>query len=153
MSEFIGLPLLMRWIHIYAAIVLIGGTIFIFAVLRPVSAKGITPEERAKLRTSLMKRWKFFAHLSIVLLLITGFYNLVIAIRANSESDVLYISLFCAKFALALAVFALVFIGTSTMKWSESLRDRKGLWALLVAASIAVVLVANIMKFVSHQAP
>jgi len=154
MPEDIALPLLMRWIHIFSAIILIGGTVFIFAVLRPVLAKASTPEEGAKLRDSLMKRWKLFSHFGILLLFATGIYNLmaVIGHKTDGETtvDSFYILLFCAKFALALAVFALVFIATSTMKWSESLRDKKGLWWLLLAASIAVVFMANIMKFVSH---
>lgn len=156
MPEDIALPLLMRWVHIFSAIVLIGGTMFIFAALLPVLAKTGAPEERAKLRDTFMRRWKLFSHVGIVLIFATGIYNLmhVLGSKADGEAAVgsFYILLFCAKFALALAVFALVFIGTSTMKWSESLRERKGLWWLLIAASIAVVLVANIMKFVSHQA-
>jgi uncharacterized membrane protein len=152
----IAIPLFMRWIHIFSAMVLIGGTMFIFAILLPVLAKTGTPEERVKLRDTLMRRWKLFSHVGIVLIFATGIYNLmsVIGTKTDGEPAIgsFYILLFCAKFALALAVFALVFIGTSTMKWSESLRERKGLWWFLVAASIAVVLVANIMKFVSHQA-
>jgi hypothetical protein len=54
--------------------------------------------------------------------------------------------LFGVKFLLSLILFALAIVLTSTRKWSESWRERRGAWLVLAATTILIVLIAGLMK-------
>lgn len=140
------LPLLMRWIHVVTAVVLVGGLIFYRFVFVPVANTVLTPDEREKLQVPLMRRWKLFVHPPIILFLGSGFYNYLFVTRFNHEGQGLYHMLFGAKFLLALVVFGLGIVMTSTMAWSEKLRRNQGLWGVLIVLALAVVLLGGYMK-------
>ena len=146
MTAELALPLLMRWIHVGSAIVLVGGLIFYRLVFVPVASKVLSDEELEKLREPLMRRWKMYIHPSILLFLISGFYNYLVVTRGLHEGQGLYHALFGMKFLLALCVFALAIIMTSTMTWSEKLRKNRALWSILVLLAVAVALIGGYMK-------
>ena len=140
------IPLLMRWIHIGTAIVLVGGLVFYRLVFVPVANKILSDEERERLREPLMRRWKLYIHPPIVLFLISGFYTYAFVTSSQHNGQALYHALFGVKFLLALGVFALGIMLTSTMKWSEQIRTKQALWAVLLLLSTAVVLIAGFMR-------
>ena len=146
MTAELALPLLMRWIHVGSAIVLVGGLIFYRLVFVPAASKVFSEEELEKLREPLMRRWKMYIHPSILLFLISGFYNYLVVTRVLHEGQGLYHALFGMKFLLALCVFALAIIMTSTMTWSEKLRKNQALWSILVLLAITVALIGGYMK-------
>lgn len=146
MTAEIAMPLLMRWLHVGTAIVVVGGLVFYRLVFVPIADKVLSDEEREKLREPLMRRWKIFIHASIILFLISGFYNYIYVTSAQHEGQGLYHALFGLKFLLALGVFALAIIMTSTMTWSEKFRKNQALWAVLILLASAVVLIGGYMK-------
>ncbi len=139
------LPLLMRWSHMLGAVIIVGGTLFMYVSLRS-SLTTLEPEVRAEFRRSAMDRWKHLVAVGMVLLLVSGFYNYLAITRHNHDGQGLYHALFGVKFLVALATFALLFIVTSTMKWSEGLRDKSMMWHLAVATALAVLLIAGFMR-------
>lgn len=151
MSTEMLLPLLMRWVHILSAIVAVGGTIFIAAALNPTMTKGLAEDARAEFRGRVMKRWKMLFHPTIVLFLLSGFYNYIVVTSELHQDQPLYHILFGVKFLLALIFFTVVIVATSTMGWSERLRTRGGLWAIQVLIAIAIVMVAGVMKSLPQQ--
>lgn len=136
----------MRWIHIFTAMVVVGGLIFYKFIYLPAAQKALTQEERDKLWLPLMKRWKMGVHPPIVLFLISGFYNYLFVTRFDHQGQGMYHALLGMKFMLALGVFALGIITTSTMRWSEKIRDKRWAWALLMLMAFGVVLIAGYMK-------
>ncbi|MHB8361136.1 MAG: DUF2269 domain-containing protein [Thermoplasmataceae archaeon] len=68
--------LIMLWIHVFSAIIFVGGSFFIWIVVYPASFK-ITDDE--KLRTRIVgkigKQFAIFTNVSIVVLILTGLYN------------------------------------------------------------------------------
>lgn len=138
--------LFMRWIHIGTAIVLVGGLVFYQLVFVPIANKILSEDERERLREPLMRRWKLFIHPPIVLFLISGFYTYAFVTSSQHEGQALYHALFGMKFLLALGVFALGIMLTSTMKWSEQIRSKQALWTLLLLLATAVVLIAGFMR-------
>lgn len=138
--------LFMRWIHIGTAIVLVGGLVFYQFVFVPIANKILSDDERERLREPLMRRWKLFIHPPIVLFLISGFYTYAFVTSSQHEGQALYHALFGIKFLLALGVFALGIMLTSTMKWSEQIRSKQALWTLLLLLATAVVLIAGFMR-------
>jgi hypothetical protein len=93
-----------------------------------------------------MKKWKLLLHPPIILFLVSGMYNYLVVTRFLHEDQALYHALFGVKFLLALVVFALYIVLTSTMKWSEGLREKNILWVLLVLLVTAIVAIAGTMK-------
>jgi uncharacterized membrane protein len=146
MDATLVLPALMRWMHMLAAVSVAGSIFFFVLVLRPAAAKALTPEQHAALREPLMRRWKMIIHPSIVLFLVSGFYNYIAVTSKLHEGQGLYHALFGVKFLLALAVFALAIVLTSTRKWSARWRESRGAWLALVLVTLAVVLIGGLMK-------
>lgn len=140
------LPLVMRWLHILSAVVVAGGTLFLVLVVQPGIKRHAPEEARAALEGFILTRWKMVFHPLILVFLITGFYNYLFVTRFLHEGQGVYHALFGVKFLLALVVFVLGIAATSKMAWSERLRTGRGLWALLVASLVAVVLVGGVMK-------
>lgn len=143
----IAIPaLLSRWAHILSAIVMLGGSIFIRFVLMPSVTEAFGPEGHQKLRPVLMKRWKKYVHGSILLFLVSGFYNFVLQVPLH-RGDGLYHALFGIKFVLAMAVFASISMLISTREKPNKLRENAALWmAITVTLAVIVVLIAGVMK-------
>lgn len=138
--------LIMRWIHVGTAVVVAGGVVFYCLVFNPVARKVLSQEERDKLWEPLMRRWKMFIHPPIILFLVSGFYNYMFVTARLHEGQGLYHALFGMKFLLALGVFALAIIMTSTMGWSVKVRAKQGLWMLLLLMVTTVVLIGGFMR-------
>jgi uncharacterized membrane protein len=140
------IALVMRWIHILCAVAVGGSILFHWLVLRPAAAKALSPEQHAALREALMKRWKMIIHPSIVLFLISGFYNFMVVTAPLHKGQGEYHMMFGIKFLLAIGVFAMAIILTSTKKWSEKWRQGAAGWMLLALLVIATVMVGGYMK-------
>ncbi len=152
MTADLVLPLLMRWIHVGTAIVVVGSLVFYLLVFVPIAERVLTEEERERLREPLMRRWKMFIHPPIILFLISGFYNYIFVTSALHQGQGLYHALFGLKFLLALGIFALSIIMTSTMAWSEKMRKNRSLWSVLLVLGAAVVLLGGYMKVMPKAA-
>ncbi|HIA48823.1 MAG TPA: hypothetical protein EYN96_12860 [Candidatus Hydrogenedentes bacterium] len=140
------LPLVMRWIHIFCAVVVVGSILFYrFAVL-PASKQAFEDGMPDAFRLALMKKWKLLLHPPIILFLASGMYTYMTVTSKLHEDQGLYHALFGLKFLLALFVFALYIVLTSTMKWSEGIRDKNILWVLLVLSVTVIVGIAGVMK-------
>ena len=72
------LPVLMRWGHVGAAIVLIGGMVFMRFALLP-AAKQLPDDVHNDLRDRVMGTWRKFVGIGILLLLLTGIGNYYLA--------------------------------------------------------------------------
>ena len=98
-----GLDVVFRWVHVWATVVLVGGSVFIRFVLMPAASK-LPDAEHDALRERLMSGWKKMIHAGIGLLLVSGFYNFA---RTSSgyELDKSYHALIGIKMLLAFAVF------------------------------------------------
>lgn len=72
MSEVV---VIVRWLHLTAAVVWLGGKIFTSLSLNPVLRMKATPEQRLELLSSLGKRFKYLSWGSLAVLIITGVIN------------------------------------------------------------------------------
>lgn len=70
------LDLIVLWIHLFFAIIFIGGSFFIWFVVWPASYQ-ITDDEKFRTRIvgKIAKRFAYFTHVSIGILVVTGLYN------------------------------------------------------------------------------
>ena len=146
MSADLVLPLIMRWVHILCAVTVAGSIIFYYLIYMKAASGVLSDEDAEKLRWTIMKKWKLFLHPPIILFLISGFYTYAVTGAQQHQEQPLYHALFGVKFLLAIAVFALFIILTSTMNWSANLRNKNGLWTLLTLMVIAVVLLGGVLR-------
>lgn len=140
------LPLVMRWIHMLSALTMVGGSVFLWLVYLPISSRILSEEERSRLYEPLLRRWKLLAYPTIILFLVSGFYTYIAVTRFQHEGQAIYHMAFGLKFLAAMVVFALMFVLTSTMKWSVKLREHQGLWWVFMASIAVVVLLAGFMR-------
>ncbi len=131
---------LTRWLHVIAAIVLLGGSIFLRFVLVPAAEK-LAPEAHEALRGYLMATWKMFVHLGIVLLLASGLYNYLAVMLPMHRGDGLYHALMGTKILLALIIFFLAEALVGRAAVLDKLRQNRRTW-LAVAVVLGVVIVA-----------
>ena len=70
------LDIIILWIHIFAAVIFVGGSFFIWLVVWPASYDITDDEkERTKIVGKIAKRFAYFTHVSVAVLIVTGIYN------------------------------------------------------------------------------
>ncbi len=79
--------LMLRWLHILAAILWLGGKFFTSLVLNPVLRSNISLEQRAEIALAISARLKYVNWGSLVVLIITGFIS---AVQRIPEPNVLF---------------------------------------------------------------
>lgn len=133
---------LSRWIHVGAAIVLLGGSTFIRFVLLPEAEK-LPEEQHDRLRQGIIGRWKRFVMAGITLLLVTGFYNYL----TRESIPPRYHMLMGIKILLALGVFFLGSALTGRSAGLAAIRQNARTWLLvLIGLASAVVAIAGYLK-------
>jgi len=141
------LPIIMRWLHIFAAIIAVGGIIFQRFVLMPAANAALGDDIHDQLRAKVVGRWQKFVHVCILLFLVSGFYNYLVLTAPMHEGQSLYHALFGVKFLLALVVFLLAIVLTSRQGYAERFRKNAKLWlGLLALLAIIIVLISGVMK-------
>ena len=132
---------LSRFAHVLAGIVLVGGIVFLRCVLVPSDER-----EASDLLQSVRNRWSRLVMMATALLLLSGFYNLVIIVK-NYEVPGIYHGLFGIKFLLALFVFIVAALLSGRTEAAERFRQRaKGWLNACVVAAVALVAIASVMR-------
>jgi len=143
------LALLSRWVHIGTAIVVIGGSVFMRFVLMP-AAEQLPDNEHEALRERVLGRWKRFVHLGVLLFLLSGGYNYILAVRIHKGQS-LYHALVGTKIILALIVFFLASAIVGRSPTFENLRKNMKRWVLVVILLATVIV--GISGFVKVTIP
>jgi uncharacterized membrane protein len=131
-----------RWVHVGAAIVLLGGSTFIRFVLMP-AAELLPDAEHQQLRQAVMGRWKRFVMIGILLLLLTGVYNYV----ERDGKTPQYHMLMGVKMVLALGVFFLASALTGRSEGLAAIRQDAKKWlTVLILMAAVVVAIAGFLK-------
>ena len=95
------MPALMKFLHIAAAIVWLGGISFMLFALRPAAAAQLAPPQRMPLIALTLQKFFTLAWLSIGLLLLTGLDMLLAVGMKNAPAG------WHAMFGIGLLMFAL----------------------------------------------
>lgn len=138
--------LALRWMHIFCAIGLVGGTFFWRFALAPALA-GIEESQRKQIQDAIRPKWARIVMITSAALLISGLWNAVSNIKAYEFDGGLYHAFVGVKLLLALAI---MFIAAKLSGRSESagqFRENQMFW-LTINALLATVLVcsAGVMK-------
>jgi uncharacterized membrane protein len=141
------LDVLSRWVHVGTAVVLVGGSVFMRYVLMPSANATLGEAEHDALRSQLIRRWKRYVMIGLVLLLASGFYNYIKIAIPQHKGDGLYHGLMGTKILLGFAVFFLgsVLVGRSPR--FEGIRQNRAKWlSVLILLSAIVIAIGGLLK-------
>ena len=147
--------LLLRWAHLLAAAVAVGGLAFARFGLLP-AINGFDEETRERIHDSIRRRWLPWVIGSITLLLASGLANfLLFNARVKDEGwaggewmrETSYHALFGAKFLLALVVFYLASALVGRGAGTQWVRNDRATWlSLTLGLAVAVVMISGWMR-------
>ena len=140
--------ILSRWAHIGAAVVLVGGTVFMRFALMP-AAKELPEDVHNSLRERVMGNWRKIVGICILLLLLSGIANYIFVMQDTDrlEGIKLYHPLIGVKMILAMVVFFLASALSGRAKGLEGLRKKSGFWiGLNLTLAAIIIAIAGYLK-------
>jgi putative copper export protein len=141
--DFVGLAF--RWMHILAAIAAVGGMIFLRLALMP-SIGVLSDDARKSLHEAVRSRWSKVVMAAIVLLLVSGLYNVVVTATRN-ELPAYYMPFFAVKFLLSLGIFFISSALVGRAPAFEPIRRNARFWLTLnLILAIALVCMAGVLR-------
>ena len=146
----IALQVVLRWMHIFSAITVVGGTFFIRFVL--MSAMQSLPEaQRKSMHEVLRPRWAKMVAGAILFLLVSGIVNFVLTWKAFKLPP-LYHMLFGMKVLLALAIFMLASLLSGKTTAAQKIRKKLGFWLTLnVIMAVTLVGISGVLRSIEKK--
>src|SRR5262245_49786071 len=147
------LLLVLRYMHIFGAIALMGATIFMRFALLPSVSK-LDPGVRATLHQDVRSRWSKFVMAASGLLLISGVTNLALAGRYEFEPIFGlprggYHMIVGVKFLLALPIFLFASLLAGRSELAQKFQANPRLWMNVnLALAVLMVLIGGLLRFV-----
>ena len=144
--EFDYVALILRWFHILAGIVLLGGIIFMRFGLLP-AAKVLSEEQRTTFRESVRGAWAKWVHASVAFLFISGLINYGLK-EMTYKLDMGYRGIWTVKFVLALALFGIASIYVGRSNRAQQMRENPGLWLnAMVGIGVLIVALSGVLRY------
>lgn len=136
----------LRWLHVVAAVIALGGAIFMRQVLMP-AAQQLPDEPHRQLRDDVRRRFGRLFLAALVTLMLTGLYNYVMIEVPRHRGQGAYHGLIGGKILLALAVFFLGSALTGRAAAFEGIRRNARAWlGVNILLALAIVLLAGIAR-------
>lgn len=126
-----------QWVHLLAAVVAVGGVVFVRAVLLPASES--EPGD-ASLVQRAVGRFRPVLWTCIALLLVSGLYNVFLVAVRGGLTVTGYTHILMTKIVLALVMFGIAFGLTLPGDPATGLRARRKLWLSVNVALGLVIL-------------
>ncbi|MBK8576242.1 MAG: DUF4149 domain-containing protein [Elusimicrobia bacterium] len=121
------MDILIHFLHLAAAMIWVGGQLFLALVLGPTLRKSLPPKERMPLSLSIAQRFKRISHGALGVLLLTGLWQVryVFLASLGSFTHTAYGQLFVLKMGLLVLTLVLGILhdkrwGPTMAKWSQS---------------------------------
>lgn len=154
------LPLTLRWFHLVAAMMAVGGIIFMrFALLPSVSA--LADEQRQTLHQQIRSRWAKMVAVAIALLLISGLWNYIRFLgeaktwgdQWRASNNTLYQAVFGVKFILALVIFFLASALAGRTEATKKFRKNAKFWMTVNLILVLIVVALSGVLRATHTGP
>ena len=147
------LAILSSLLHVWAAIALMGGAIYLRCALIPAASE-LPDDAHDGLKARLKQRWKKVVMIGIAVLLLSGFYNYLVVGVPSHQGQKLYHPLMGVKMLLAFGVFFLASALVGRSAKFESLRQHPKKWlSLLIVLSTIVVGIGSVLKVAAPPNP
>ncbi len=137
------MALLMRWLHIAGVIVGIGGAVFVRVALLPALSK-VDQATAQTVSGEAIRRYRPILHTAILAIIVSGIYNFInLRPAPGAEIASVYVRLFSTKIVLALTIFTVAILLTSSKPREVVRRNRATFLAVnLILAAIIIFLSA-----------
>jgi uncharacterized membrane protein len=144
------LDIVLRWMHIFAALAAVGGMVFQRVALVPAVAE--LPEEfRLRLHVAVRSRWARVVQGAILFLLVSGLVNFVGIVR-NYELARYYHALFGVKFLVAFGIFFISSMLTGRSETAQRFQKNARYWLTVnLLLAVIVVGISGILKTAPKQ--
>ncbi len=133
-----------QWIHLGAAVLGVGGIAFLHIILLP-SARALNPDQRETLLKTVMGKFRWVSWSAIVLLLISGLYNVrqyYWELPWGREWKLLVV-----KIILAMLVFTIALALSLPLKFLKWFRARRQMWlAIALTLAMMVILISAYLR-------
>jgi hypothetical protein len=143
----------LRYLHIFGAIALMGGTIFMRLALLP-TLKSLEGNAREPVHEGVRARWKMVVRIAAVLLLVSGIANLGLAARYDYHvpHGLSYSMLGGIKLILALPIFLLaeLLLGKSSLAQKVQ-ANAVTVLNINLALAVILVLIGGWLKFSDRE--
>jgi uncharacterized membrane protein len=142
----------MRWLHLTASIVLVGGVFHMrFAVLPAMEA--VPDPHREAAHVQLRRNYAMLVRLSMVLLIVTGLVNMILVPKFNTffpaDGRSEYSMLVGIKFLLALPIFFIVDMLNGRSATAEKFRLKARMWLnVALFLSMVVIVIGGFARFI-----
>lgn len=147
------LTIVSRWAHIIAAVTAIGGSFFMRLVLLPAARDTLSDENHGLLQQAVLKRWKMIVHSSIALLLLSGGYNLYLAMQDHATQST-YHMIFGVKLLAALTVFFLAIALTGKSAAFAPIRQQRIRWTgVICMLGLLIILLSGVLRYFPDPNP
>lgn len=104
--------LFIRWIHVIAAVVWIGGNLILAMVIVPHFRQNLPPVQRIQILTLIGKRFEPIVWLCVLILFFTGIVNIFNSVDLSATNDSLLVGTFMRTLLIKLVLFITLLILT-----------------------------------------
>lgn len=149
------LAVVLRWMHIFAALIAAGGTFYMRLALVPAASKVLSDDQHNALRSELRAQWAKWVHLAITFLLLSGLINMGLIEMSKQlpkELAMPYRIIFLVKFVLGLAIMfiAMKLVGRSAS--AERFRQNARYWLTVnMWLIVALVCLSGVLRVLRDQ--
>jgi len=114
-----------HWLHLSAAALLVGGMIFLVAILRPVLGRSSSVSGIGKFSNDIHDRFRIYVGILIVVLIITGIINSIDGIMSVAETSLSsgYKTIIRIKVLLAVCLFIIYGVNAFLIKEDQTEED------------------------------
>ena len=114
-----------HWLHLSAAALLVGGMIFLVAILRPVLGRSSSISGLGKFSNDIHDRFRIYVGILIVVLIITGIFNSIDSIISVAETSLSsgYKTIIRIKVLLAVCLFIVYGVNAFLIKEDKTEED------------------------------
>jgi len=141
-----------RWLHFAAAIVAVGGAIFMRFVLLPGANESLSSDSHEALRESIRRRWSRILMACIALLLLTGGLNFVMLALPPKIKPMPYHAIFGVKLLAALFIFFIASALAGRSPGLAAMRAARKKWlGILIITAGFVILLSGVLSQVRVQ--
>ena len=114
-----------HWLHLSAAALLVGGMIFLVAILRPVLGRSSSISGLGKFSNDIHDRFRIYVGILIGVLIITGIINSIDSIMSVAETSLSsgYKTVIRIKVLLAICLFIIYSVNAFLIKEDKTEED------------------------------
>ncbi len=118
-----NLVLVNHWLHLSTAALLVGGMVFLVAILRPVFGRNSSTSGMGILVDEIHERFRKYVGILIIVIILTGIINSFNSVMNGIEASSGYIVAIRIKVLLAIGLFIIYGVNTFLIKEPKGNKD------------------------------